>query len=262
MSLSRLIAPKSILALAAFPLLFLGGCAGTPEEIELETEPPEEMYREAWNNLNGGNYRSAIQVLQRIEARYPFGEYATQAHLDLLYAHKANDDPASVAEEADRFVRENPRHEAVPYSYYMKGVAHYELLSDPLEWLFDIDRARRNPENTIRAFRAFKQLVDLYPDSQYADDARLRMIELRNRLARHEWYVADFYLSRGSYVAAANRANHALENYPRAAATPWLLDILARSYEQVDLTSLAADTRKVLETNFPDFDGGKPPGIE
>lgn len=262
MSLSRLIAPKAVLTALVFSLITMSGCSGTPEEIELETEPPEEMYRNAWNSLNSGNFSSAIKILQRIEARYPFGEYATQAHLDLLYAHKADEDPPSVAEEADRFVRENPRHEAVPYAYYMKGVAYHELLSDPLEWLIDIDRAHRSPENAIRAFRAFKQLVELYPDSEYATDARLRMIELRNRLARHEWYVADYYLRRGAYVASANRANRAIEYYPRAAATPWLLDILVRSYEEVDMNSLASDTRKVLETNFPEFDGGEPPGVE
>lgn len=259
MCLSRLLAPKSVLTVLSASLLVLAGCAGEPERIRLETEPVDKMYLKAWNALNSSNFETAIETLQRIEARYPFTEHAKQAHLDLLYAHKADNDPTSTAEEADRFIQENPRHEAVPYAHYMKALAFYEQLSDPLEWLFDIDRARRNPKNSIRSFQAFKQLVELYPDSQYATDARLRMVELRNRLARHEWYVAEFYFRQGTYVAAANRANYALEHYPRAVATPWLLDILARSYEKVGMTELASDTRKVLESNFPEYDGGEPP---
>lgn len=242
--------PKAFL----IPVLLLSavllvGCASTDE---IPTESAEDIYSKAYISLRNGNYETAIQELRRVQARFPFGEYAIQAHLDLIYAHYLARQPEVCVEEADRFIRENPRHPHVHYAYYMKGLAYF---SEPnfLHRTFGIDLARRDPSNARRAFQNFRVLTETFPDSAYAEDARQRMIFLRNHLARHEFYVADYYLRRGAYIAAVNRAKRILENYPSTPSTPDALRIMIKSYEKMGLDDLARDARLVFETSYPEL---------
>jgi outer membrane protein assembly factor BamD len=217
------------------------------------------MYTDAWRAIHTGSYRDALRMLRRLEARHPFGPYAEQAQLDQIYTTYRMRERAGAVDEANRFIRENPRSGNLDYAYYMKGIAWFEEYPGLFERLFNLDLARRDVSNARRSFDAFRELVERYPDSEYADDARQRMVYLRNKLARHEWYVGEYYIRRGAYVAAAGRATYALENYQPSPMTPYLLDIMVQAYEALEEGDLATDARRVRDRNYPEHRPGRNP---
>ena len=115
-----------------------------------------------------------------------------------------------------------------------------------------IDLAKRPPVNARESFADFSRLLQRFPDSVYAADAQQRMIYLRNRLARHENYIAEYYFRRGAFVAALNRAKFTVETYDGAPAVPDSLFIIVRSYEKLGMQDLAAEHRRIIEMNYPD----------
>lgn len=211
---------------------------------------PDALYERAEKSLGNGNFANAIIYLEQLEARYPFSNYSKQAQLDLIYAYYKNAEPESAADAADQFVRENPTHARVDYCLYMKGVIFFDQDANFLEKLFRVDMTERPPRNTMRAFSSFQELLRRYPDSEYVPDARERMIFLRNRLAEYENHVAAYYVRRGAYVAAVNRAKYAVENYPGAPALEDALNIMISSYRKLGMTDLAADAERVLRESF------------
>ena len=157
------------------------------------------------------NYRRGVQIFEAIQARYPFSDLSRQIQLELMYAyHKAGLKEQAV-EAADTFIRENPIHERVDYALYIKGLAYFEDEAGFLERRFKKDVTRRPPKEVAEAYSTLRRLVDRYPASEYAPDAEQRMVFPKNRLAAYENHVADYYLRRGAYVAAVNRAKSALE---------------------------------------------------
>ncbi|MEL7298348.1 MAG: outer membrane protein assembly factor BamD, partial [Pseudomonadota bacterium] len=152
---------------------------------------------------------------------------------------------------ADQFMRENPTHPRVDYALYIKGLAYFDKPAGPLDGLFRVDRADRPPNDAQRAFSVFRQLVERYPASRYADDAVQRMVYIKDKLARYENNVADYYLRLGAYVASLNRAKRTLQRFDGTAANEESLRIMIESYEKLGLEDLAASTREVLEINFP-----------
>ncbi len=239
--------------LALLLLTFLAAaCANNPEEEDLGLLP-QAMYADAKRSLDAGNYRSAIQKLERLETRYPFGEFAQQARLDLIHAYHAASARESALDAAEQFIRENPRHPNVDYAYYMKGVIEYRETENFLTRTLRIDTGGRPPAGMERAFAAFSQFLLRFPDSQYAPDARQRMIRIRNRLAEYEYRVAEYYLGRGAYVAALNRAKYILENYQQSTFTPPALALMVDAYRKLGLDELASQTEAVLRASYPDF---------
>lgn len=228
-------------------LTTLAACSST-EEID-PIMPPDVLYREAYESLQFGNYLRAETQLKQMLSRYPFTEFAVQAQLDLLFVLMELDQPESLIEEADRFIRENPRDPRIDYVYYMKGIAWYKNIRNPLEHIAGIDVARRDISNAETAFRNFSQLVSRFPDSEYTPDARLRMIELKNRIARHEMIIADFYLRQGAWSSAIQRANHVLRNLQGTPAEVDALMVLERSYAELGLEELAETPRRILAEN-------------
>lgn len=230
-------------------LLFaaLAACASTPEDEPIR--PAVELYRDAHESMQYGNYQRAETLYKQIMSRYPFTDFAVQAHLDILYVFLQLDRAESLAEEAERFIRENPRHPKLDYVYYMRGLGYYHRFPNLVEDVIDIDLAKRDVEDAQTAFRYFSQLVNRFPDSQYAADARLRMIELKNRIARHEIHIAEFYLRRGAWISAIQRAKRVLTEMQGAAAEIDALIVLARSYEALGLEDLAATARRILAAN-------------
>lgn len=240
--------PLAALLLAATLL----GCAGNPEDELLALSPPA-MYASAKRSLDAGNYRGAIQKLEQLETRHPFGEFAQQARLDLIHAYHESGDTASALDAAEQFIRENPRHPNVDYAYYMKGVIEYRETENILTRTLRIDTGGRPPSGMERAFAAFSQFLLRFPDSQYAADARQRMIRIRNRLAEYEFKVAEYYLGRGAYVAALGRARYILENYQQSTFTPPALNLMIEAYRKLGLEEQARETESVLRTSYPDF---------
>ncbi len=232
---------------------FIGG---EDDEGEENMETSEQvLYRRAQSGLRTGNYTESITRLQRLEARFPFGRYAEQAQLELIYANHMTRDIDAAQAAANRFIRLHPQHPNVDYAYYMKGLTSLAMDRGSFSRFMKSDSARRDVSHLKQAFADFSELVTRYPRSEYAKDARQRMIHLRNVLAQSEVHIATYYLERGAYVAAANRARHVIENYPQTPAVPDALAVLVEANWKLGLADAANDALKVLALNFPDYPG-------
>jgi len=230
----------------------LAGCALLPDPIDPTRDwSAQRLHAEARSAMSDGNYQTAIEYLDKIQARYPFGRYAQQAQLDTIYAQYKDNEPDAAIAAADRFIRANPRHPYVDYAYYMKGLANFERSSTIIDRLAPVDRAKTDTGTARQAYNDFAELVRKFPNSPYAEDARQRMLFLHNNLAAYEVNVADYYLRRGAYVAAVNRAKFVLENYARTPATEDALNIMTQAYIKMGMPQLAAGSLRVLERNFP-----------
>ena len=231
-------------------LLALVACASDATKPEDMTE--QELYDEIQQNLDNNNYLSAVKNLQLLEARYPFGPYAEQAQLEIIYAHYLNYEAEASIAAADRFIRLHPQHPNVDYAYYIKGLANYYQEEGLMSQYLPTDVTKRDPGAALQSFEDFRQLLYRFPESPYAADAKARMIYLRNRLARHEINVANYYFKRGAYLAAANRGRYVVENYPQTPATGDALAVMIQAYQLLGLNDLANDSLNVLLSNYPE----------
>lgn len=233
--------------------LLMVACSGNDELPELAADTGEQqMYEEAQRYLRSGNYDLAVRSLQLLESRYPFGKYAEQAQLELIYAHYGAYEHEAAVEAADRFIRLHPQHPSVDYAYYMKGLSAYTSGEDIFARFLPSDETKRDTSHAKEAFAEFSQLLSRYPDSPYAADARARMVHLRNLLARHEIVVANYYFRRGAYMAAANRGRYVVENFQQTPAVADGLAVMAQGYILLGLNDLAEDSITVLAMNYPD----------
>ena len=238
------------------PLLLAAGCAWMPfgDDAEDAVETTEQaLYRLAQSGLRSGNYSQSVTRLERLEARFPFGRYAEQAQLDLIYAHHMARDYDAATTAAERFIRLHPQHQNVDYAFYMKGLTSLARDRAAFSRFKGNSVARRDVSNVKRAFLDFNELTMRFPNSEYAKDARQRMIHLRNVLAEAEVNVALYYLERAAYVAAANRARHVVEHYSRTPAAADALAVLIETNWKLGLPDIAEDALKVLALNFPDY---------
>jgi len=239
-----------LLALA----LTVAGCASTDRKVEedrlLGTAP--EAYARAKSALQREDYAEAVELYGKLEARYPFSEYAERAMLESAYAYYKYDDPGTAVVTVERFLKLHPRHEQVPYAWYLKGLALMSQGNNLLRRYVPRDRAQFDQTSLKQAFDAFSQVVQLAPDSSYAADAARRLEELRNLLAGNELAVAQFYYRRGAYLAAVERAQFLLERYQGAPSMPDALIVSVRAYRALGLADLAAASRSVLAANYPD----------
>jgi len=233
-------------------LVGLSGCAtGGDYDDPTANWTAKQIYQEASTQLKDKNWERSIQLFEKLEGRYPYGRYAEQGRLDIAYAHYKNGEPESAILAADRFIKLYPRHPNVDYAYYLKGLASFGQGRSFLYRWFDQDMSERDPKAARKSFQYFKELVTRFPNSRYAPDAVKRMVFLRERLAKHELHVADYYMRRGAYLAAANRAKHVIENYERTPQVEQALVTLVRAYHKLKLHGLAGDALRVLEKNYP-----------
>ncbi len=230
--------------------LLLGGCRAFRHKDEAAGSA-ESMYTRATKLLHDGSYQAAIKTFEALTARYPFSDPARQSRLDLIYAYYRQREKESAIDAADTFIRENPTHPRIDYAYYMKGLVYFERTPNFLERRFSVDLAERPPQDARKSFDAFLRVVTQYSTSDYAADARQRMVYLRNRLAEYEMHVARYYVRRGAYVAALDRARSVVETYDGAPATRSALELTVQCYQKLGLTELAQDAAKVLAANFP-----------
>jgi outer membrane protein assembly factor BamD len=241
----RLVCLLLLVALAATT-----GCSSSGDRFGSDdTETARYLFERSTKQLQSGNFASAITGFEAISAIYPFSEEARQSQLNLLYAYWRNEQPDSTVTTADQFILENPTHPRVDYAIYMKGLARFPRDPGPLERLFRSDLDKRPPGDMQNSFNSFAQLLQQFPDSEYAADAHQRMIYLRNRLAAHELTVADFYLQRHAHVAAINRSRYLIENYQETPSVIPALRIMAQAYDNLGLTELAEDARRVIAAN-------------
>jgi outer membrane protein assembly factor BamD len=217
----------------------------------------EGIYAQATEQMNSANYTGAIKLFETLQSRYPYGRYAQQAQMETAYAYYKQSEPESALSAVERFIKQYPNSSHVDYAYYLKGLVNFDDDLGLFGEGFHPDLSERNPKAPREAFDAFKDLVTRFPNSKYAADSKLRMQYLVNALARHETQVASYYLRRGAYVAAVNRANGVLIDFPQAPATREALQIIVQAYDAMGLKDLRDDSQRVLDKNFTK-DGVKP----
>ena len=238
---------RHLLFIALFTLL--GACASKGIDENLSETA---LYQQAQTDLDKNSYSAAVSKLKALESRYPFGRYAEQAQLELIYAYYKNMEPEAVRASADRFIRLHPQHANVGYAYYMKGLASFDQDRGLLARFLPLDMTQRDPGAARDSYNEFSQLTNRYPNSRYAPDAKQRMIYLRNLLAAYEVHVAHYYLKRQSYVAALNRGRYIVENFQETPAVGDGLAIMTESYQHLALNDLAESSLKTLQLNYPD----------
>ncbi|SDR79512.1 Beta-barrel assembly machine subunit BamD [Halopseudomonas xinjiangensis] len=240
---------KHLLLVGLFALL--AACSSNTKTLD-ESLSESELYSMAQEDLDARNFGPAIEKLRALESRYPFGRFAEQAQLELIYAYYQNMEPEAARSSADRFIRLHPQHQNVDYAYYMRGMASFTRDRGIFERFLPLDMTRRDPGGARDSFNEFAQLVSRFPDSRYAADARLRMVYLRNLLAAYDVHVGHYYLKRGAFVAAANRGRYVVENFQQTPAVPDGLALMVEAYNRLALEELANDSLTVLRANYPE----------
>ncbi len=229
----------------------LSGCSSKKESEDTRTA--EELYSIAKTELSKKNWKIAVESLKTLEAKYPYGIHAEQAQIDIIYAHYQDKQSGLAIASAERFIKLHPTHRFVDYAYYLKGLASFsEDQSLFSRFVGRDDLSDRDSIIIQKALIAFEQVYTLFPNSQYALDARKRSVNLREALSKNEIAIANYYYTRKAYVAVANRAKNIIENYPDSLATEQALALLMFSYENMGIVDLAGDVRRVLTLNFPD----------
>jgi len=237
-------------------LLAAAGCSLLPEQIdETRDWSAQKLYSEAKSSLTSGDYETAIKYFEALQARYPFGRYAQQAQIELIYAYYKYDEPEQAIAEAERFIKMHPRHPNVDYAYYLKGLVNFNRNFGLIERYVPVDASQRDQAAARQSFFDFQALIKRFPQSKYSEDARQRMVYLRNNVAMYEVHVANYYMKRKAYVAAANRAKYVVENYPTTPAVPEALYVMAAAYKFMNLPELSADALRVLKLNYPEHPG-------
>lgn len=251
---------------AALVVVALGACSSDPDRPTPTANPfgkdetphskerkadrdsrysAEQLYRSGRASLDAADFQGAIEMYDKVTLRFPFSDFATQSELERIYAEYRSFDPDKALSSADKFLREHPRHPAVDYVQYIKGMVNFSRDESALN-ILPIDDTKSDVTSQRRAFDDFQVLLQKYPSSRYAGDAWQRMVYIRNRLAEHELHVVDFYVRRGAYMAAAKRAEQIISLYPGTAASYSALEALADCYERAGLPSQAADARKLI----------------
>jgi outer membrane protein assembly factor BamD len=231
--------------------LSLAACGTAKEDIDPTADwSVEQFYNEARAELTKENYLTAIEYYETLESRYPFGKYATQAQIDVAYAYYKFDEPDSAITALDRFIKLHPRHKSVDYAYYLKGLANFGRGGTILDVLVERDLSTFDKNLLLTAYNDFNLLLQRFPNSRYAVDAKKRMIYLRDELARADYQTASYYASREAWVAVANRTKFILHNYQGSSVIRPTLELQLQAYQQLGMDELAQDTQRIIDLNY------------
>jgi outer membrane protein assembly factor BamD len=246
---------RSVTAIAlSLALSLLAGCGWFGDKtVDVKKDwTPLQFYNAAKEELESGNWGTAIKLYEQLEAKYPFGRFAQQAQIETAYAYYKDNETAQCVTVCDRFMKQFPNHPNLDYVLYLKGLANFKEDLGMLTFIAAQDLADRDPKAARESFEVFKELVQRFPDSRYAADARLRMLYLVDALARHEVHVAQYYIRRGAYLAAINRAQTVITRYPNSPERRAALDVMVIAYDRMNMPEMRDDTRKILAKNFPE----------
>jgi len=240
------------LALIFAALLSLSGCGLLPEQKD-ETAgwSANKLYTQAKEAMSEGSWDKAVKYFEKLESRYPYGRYAQQAQIEVAYAYFKSGETASAIAACDRFVKLHPDHPNVDYIYYLKGLVTFNEDLGMMGHVSMQDQTERDPKGMRESFDAFKTLSSRFPDSKYTPDAVQRMKYLVSAMAANEVHVARYYMKRKAYVAAANRAQSAIKNYPDAPAIEEALFIMVKAYDEMGMIDLRDDVERVMRKNYP-----------
>ena len=233
----------------------LVGCNSDGPQIE---QPEKIYYDQAQRRMTAKNFYGAIESLEAIETRYPFGKYAEQAQVELIYAHFMNSETEAAHTAAEKFIRLHPRHPNIDYAYFMKGLSSYTRDREFLTRVSDTDLSNRDVSGAKESFAELTEFLTRFPDSQYVPYAKQRNVYLRNMIAKSELAAADYYITIDAYIAAIRRANYVIENIPNSSENYRALKILESGYEALGYSDLLNDVRVVININYPDEESRQP----
>ena len=247
---------KKIL-IASCVVLALTGCANKGTSVDrdaqiTQTWSVQQLYTSAQDELNGKNYERAVKLYDILQSRYPNGRYAQQAQLDKAYAYYRDAEPDKAMAVLDNFEKKYPKHENLDYVFYLRGLIAFNEDTSFVNKLASQDWADRDQKANREAYGYFNTLVTRWPDSKYAADSAERMSKLVVAFAGNEMAIARYYLKRGAFVAAVNRAQNVVQHYQNTPFTEEALAIMSASYAKLGQTQLSQDTQRVLQTNFPE----------
>jgi outer membrane protein assembly factor BamD len=233
-------------------VVFAVGCHRDKKSDDSEVLPVDQMYSTAKAALVDNNLNKAIKYYERLIARFPFGPYTEQSDLELAYAQYKIGKPEDGYSTINRFIKTYPTQKHIDYAYYLRGIINFDRDKGVLDKYANQDMTKRDQGNTLQSFEDFNELVTKFPNSRYSADARQRMIYLRDNLAKAQLHVAEYYLSRGAYVAAINRSKDIIEKYQRTPSAGDALAIMVVSYKSLGQDKLSEDTERVLKLNYPE----------
>ena len=232
--------------------LAVSGCAWFGDKADPKKEwTAEQFYKAAKEELDNRNWDASAKLYEQLESKFPYGRFAQQAQIESAYAYYKLGETAQAVAATEKFVKLHPNHPNVDYALYLKALANFKEDLGPFARFIKQDLADRDPKAARESFEGFKELVTRFPESRYAADSRERMAYLIEALARHELNVAKYYLARGAYLAAANRAQDAITRFPNSPVHREALDIMIEAYDRMGMAELRDDARKVLAKNFP-----------
>ena len=230
---------------------FMVSCNSDGPEIE---QPEKIYYDQAQRRMASNNFFGAIESLEAIETMYPFGKYAEQAQVELIYANFMNSDSVASHAAAEKFIRLYPRHPNIDYAYFMKGLSSYTRDESLMVRITETDLSNRDISGAKKSFSELIEFLTRFPDSQYASYAKQRNIYLRNMIARNELAAADYYQSIDAHVAAVRRAKYVIENIPNSSENFRALKVLEKSYKALGYEDLREDILKIIKLNYSDKD--------
>lgn len=239
-----------------FALILLSAslsCCSTTKTDIYEDMTEAQIFQRGKENLVKKKYSIAVKDFETLQSRYPYGDYAEKAQLSLIYTYfRRNEYPLAIA-SVNHFLELHPKHESADYAMYMRGLCLYDQYYSAIYRYFPISRSERDTGPAEKAFKSFKALLEAFPNSQYALDAKQRMVQLRDQLSAHELHVAQFYMKRKAYLAAANRAGNIPVEYNGSASVPRALVIMEEAYNKLGMSKLAKEAKETLAKNFPDY---------
>lgn len=244
---------RSLAAITAlFVATLLAGCGLLPE-VKDETVgwSANRLYTAAKEAMNEGSYETAIKHYEKLESRYPYGRFAQQAQIDLAYSYWKSGEKESALAACERFIKLHPNHPNVDYVYYLRGLISFNEDLGIMGQISRQDMTERDPKGARESYESFRDLTARFPDSKYTPDAKQRMVYLVNALTQLEVHVARYYMKRGAYVAALNRAQFAVKSYPDVPATEEALFIMVKAYDELGMNDLRDDAERVMRKNFP-----------
>ena len=230
---------------------FMVSCNSDGPEIE---QPEKIYYDQAQRRMASNNFFGAIESLEAIETMYPFGKYAEQAQVELIYANFMNSDSVASHAAAEKFIRLYPRHPNIDYAYFMKGLSSYTRDESLMVRITETDLSNRDISGAKKSFSELTEFLTRFPDSQYASYAKQRNIYLRNMIARNELAAAEYYQSIDAHVAAVRRAKYVIENIPNSSENFRALKVLEKSYKALGYEDLREDVLKIIKLNYSDKD--------
>ncbi len=229
--------------------VLVAGCSSKNKKDPYLDMAAGDIYQQATDALLKKKYKKAVAAYESLGNQYPFGEYTEDANLNVIYAYYRYHELPAAMRAAERFVHSYPRSENLDYAFYMQGLIKSTESISFVARLVPLDLTQRDTENEKVAFSHFETFLDMYPDSVYAPDARQRMIAIRNDIASHQLVIARYYMTRGAWLAAANRAQNVVEHYPQTPAVNEGLALMTVAYDELDLPEMSAQTQEVLLLN-------------